>query len=429
MGIRQAWRGLLGRVETKESATGSVVSYQKLGQPVWTPRKYDQFAEEGYKRNVVAYRCIDLIAKSAAAVPWLLYTDNDDEIEQHPLLALLQKPNPTQGGATLMRNWYGYYHIAGNAPLEAVGPDGKPPLELYALRPDRFKVIPGRAGIPMGFVYTVGSQSVTWKVDEITGEGPILHLKTFNPLDDWYGLSPMEAAAYSIDQHNEAGKWNQALLQNSARPSGALVYAPKEGGDVMTGDQIDMMKQEIDEKYTKSGQAGRPMLLQGGLDWKEMGLSPKDMDWLEGKKSSAQDICAAYGVPSQMLGIEGSQTFANYEQARLALYEDTVLPFLNLVAEELNNWLVPKFGDGLVLGYDEDCIPALELRRKEKWDKILAAGSILTKNEQREALGYEKVAGGDDLMVDATQLPLGFKPDEADVPKDPKDAKKLAYGD
>ena len=429
MGIRQAWRGLWGGApEIKESATGHIISFQKLGQPIWTPRRYDQFAEEGYKRNVVAYRCIDLISKSAAAVPWLLYTDKDDEIDQHPLLALLQAPNPSQGGAALMRAMYGYYLIAGNSYLEAVGPDNGVPREIYSLRPDRMKVIPGRAGMAGAYVYTVGSDSVTWPVNELTGEGPILHIKAFNPLDDWYGLSPLEAASYAIDQHNEAGKWNQALLQNSGSPSGALVYAPKEGPGVLTDDQFGKLKGEIDEKFSGSRNAGRPLLLEGGFDWKQIGLSPRDMDWLEGKKSASQDICAAYGVPPQLLGIEGSMTFANYEQARLALYEDTVLPFLDNIAEELNHWLVPKFGEGLRLGYDLDEISALEPRRKELWDKILKSGSILTKNEQREALGYEPVEGGDDLMVDATQLPMGF--DAGAPPKQPpKDAAKMAYGE
>ncbi|CAB4176261.1 COG4695 Phage-related protein [uncultured Caudovirales phage] len=426
MGLRAAWRGLIGKTETKVSATGPVISYQKLGQPIWTPRHYEQFSEEGYKRNVVAYACIDLITKAAAAVPWTLYNTKEEEIDTHPLLKLLQRPNPTQGGASLMRNWYGYHWIAGNAYLEGVGPDNRPPLELYTHRPDRMKVVAGRAGIPQAFIYTVGQQEKRWDVDELTGEGPILHLKRFNPLNDWYGLSPLEAAAYGVDQHNEAGKWNQSLLQNSGAPSGALVYAPEEGPGVLTDDQFSKLKGEIDEKFSGSGNAGRPLLLEGGFDWKQMSLSPKEMDWLEGKKSASQDICAAFGVPHQMLGIEGSQTFANYEQARMALYEDTVLPFLDFVAEELNNWLVPKFGDNLVLGYDEDKIPALEPRRSEKF-AMLTGVTFLTTNEKREAVGYEPVPGGDDLMVDATQLPLGYQP--ADNPQDPAAAKKMAYGD
>lgn len=435
MGIRNAWRALW---ETKESATGRVVSYQKVGQPQWMSRRVETFADEGFKRNSVAFSCIDLLSSAAAAVPWVLYNPMDEEIDQHPLLKLLQKPNPIQGGAGLMQNFYAYFLIAGNAYLEGVGPDNRPPLELYALRPDRMKVVPGQSGMPQAYTYTVGNEKVTYRMNDMTGEGPILHLKKFHPLDDWYGLSPMEPAAFAIDQHNEASNWNKSLLQNSARPSGALTYSPvispntkDPGAGVMSDEQFDRLKRQLAEQYEGSSNSGKPMLLEGGLTWQEMAWNAKDMDWLAGKNLSANEICSVFRVPGQMLGLEGSQTFANYEQARLALYEDAVLPLLNFVSESFNNWFSKKYGEDLNLSFDEDKIPALAPRR-EKIFTMVASAPFLTNNEKRAAVGYEPVDGGDDLMVDASQLPAGFDPEKlgphAKDPIPPKEAAKMAYG-
>ena len=122
----------------------------------------------------------------------------------------------------------------------------------------------------------------------------------FNPLDDYYGLSPLEAAAVAVDTHNAAAKWNKALLDNAARPSGALVYAGPEGA-VMSDAQFERLKKELSDQYQGTANAGRPLLLEGGLDWKAMSLSPKDMDFMEAKHSAAREIALAFGVPPMLL--------------------------------------------------------------------------------------------------------------------------------
>ena len=97
--------------------------------------------------------------------------------------------------------------------------------ELHVLRPDRMKVIPGPDGWPEAFEYTAGGRSVRFEAEPVRGVRPILHVRLFHPVNDHYGMSPIEAAANAIDIHNAAGSWNKALLDNAARPSGALVYA------------------------------------------------------------------------------------------------------------------------------------------------------------------------------------------------------------
>lgn len=372
-----------------------------LHQPRFTPRQYDRLADEGYQKNVIAYRCIRLISQNAAAVPWVLYKGKGAEkirLEDHPLLTLLQRPNPMQGGAELFEAIFGFFLIAGNSYLETVGPENGLPLELWTLRPDRIRVVPGSQGIPISYRYAVGGKSVDFAVDPVTGRAQILHIKSFHPLDDWYGMSPLEAAAVSIDQHNDAARWNASLLQTGGRPSGALVYNPAhpDSSDTMTEEQRQALKNEMEQYFSGAENAGRPLVLEGGLDWKEMSLSPKDMDWLAGKDVSAREIALAFNVPAQLIGINGSLTFSNFEQARLSLFEDAVLPLLDHVKDEINNWLTPQFGDDLSIEYDADKIDALAPRREKVWERMSKA-DFMTINEKRSALGFPPLAEGDVL--------------------------------
>ena len=391
--------------ERRESNAGSLISFSMVGRPKWTPRSYEKLADEGFEKNIVAYRCISMISIAAATVPLLLFK-GETEVENHPLLELLDRPNPLQGQVGLFESLYAYFLIAGNTYLEAAMPKGKLPTELWTLRPDRMKVIPGSGGIPAAYRYTVGSQHTDWKVNAMNGTSPIMHMRGFHPTDDWYGFSPIEAAGWSIDQHNAASSWNKALLDNSGRPSGALVYAPKEGDETLSAEKFARLKTQLDEKYSSPRNAGKPMILDGGLDWKEMALSPKDMDWLKGKDVSSREIALAFGVPGQLVGIPGQQTYANNREARLALYEDTILPLVLRTLAQINNWLVPIFGPELELRADIDEIPALVLRRERVWDRVQSS-DFLTVNEKRMAVGYDDAGpDGDVILVGASLIPL-----------------------
>lgn len=362
-----------------------------LSQPVWMRRDYSKFADEGYRRNVIAYRCIGMIAAGAASVPWKL-TEKKTRgarrvIEHHALLALLDRPNPLQGSTELCELLFTHRLISGNAFLHAVGPRGEAPLELHVLRPDRMSIIPGAGGVPKAYRYTIDSRSVDMSVDPISGQSRVLHLKTMHPLDDWYGLSPMEAAAYSIDQHNQCAAWNQSLLQNGARPTGALmVKAGENQAGHLSELQFTRLRQQLDEQFSGAANAGRPLLLEGGLEWKEMSLSPRDMDFVQIKHSSARDVALAFGVPPQLLGIPGDNTYANLREARLALWEQTILPLLESVTDALNNWLVPMYADNLELSLDTDAIPALAAKRDAYWERI-AKADFLSAEEKRALLG------------------------------------------
>lgn len=292
--------------EEKGSRTGALVAFEQLGQPVWSPRDYGSFAREGFMQNAILYRSVRMIAEAAASIPLILY-EGDAEIEAHPLLDLMRQPSYDHTGVDFLESWFGFLLVAGNAYVEAVQVGGVI-RELHILRPDRMKVIPGPDGWPEGYEYTAGGQSIRFMDEVLPGVRPILHTRLFHPANDHYGMSPIEAAGTAIDIHNEASKWNKALLDNSARPSGALVYAASNGQ--MTAEQFERLKSELETSYQSARNAGRPMLLEGGLDWKPLSLSPKDMDFIEAKNSAAREIALALGVPPMLLGIPGDNTYA-----------------------------------------------------------------------------------------------------------------------
>lgn len=360
---------------------------------------YSSLADEAYSKNVIVYRAINLIANSAASVPWKLHMKKNDkkhEIHDHAILDLLHRPNPICSGASFFQNLYAYKLISGNSFIYSIV-RGKTPFELHLLRPDRVKVEPGNAGIPKFYKYQIGEKEVKISVDKLSGKSDILHIKSFNPLDDYLGMSSLSSAAFSIDQHNESSKWNLAMLKNAARPSGALIM--KSGSmdqDFLTKEQFDAVKEQLSEVYCSSNNTGRPILLQGGLEWQELSLSPKDMDFIEAKHSSARDIALSFGVPPQLLGIPGDNTYSNMQEARLALWEETILPLLDHVTDALNNWLVPMFDSNLVLYYDIDEISALGARREKLWSRIENA-TFLTINEKRKFVGLSPIEGKDEL--------------------------------
>lgn len=355
-----------------------------LGKPVWMRRDYGKFAEEAYIRNVIAHRSISMLAQAVSSVP--LYASQAGAATM-ALESVIRRPNPFQGYAAFVRAVMTQQWIAGNAFVQAVGPAGQAPIELHALRPDRVAVVAGEGGVPTAYHYKVGQKVTQFPVDRISGRSRILHVKNFHPLDDWYGLSSVEAAAYSIDQHNQSGAWNQALLQNGARPTGALVVNMKESGGRLSEEQYYRIKQQMDEQFSGPANAGRPLLLEGGLDWKEMSLSPKDMDFIEAKHSSARDIALAFGVPPQLLGIPGDNTYSNLAEARLALWEQTVIPAVEEWVGALNRWLVPMFDGALELLPDYDTVPALSVRREQLWSRVKDA-DFLSDEEKRAMLGF-----------------------------------------
>ncbi|MBL0115022.1 MAG: phage portal protein [Sphingomonadales bacterium] len=340
--------------------------FSTWGSADW-PRSYEAQLRELYLGNAVAQRAVRLVAEGVASAP--LGTS------EPKALALV---SATSGGQSLLETVAMQLLLHGNAYVELLaGPDGAP-AELFALRPERVSVEPDPRGWPMAFVYRAGAATTRLASDRV------IHIRTHHPLDDHYGLGCLDAAAGAMAAHNAATRWNKALLDNAARPSGALVA---EGSETLTTDQFTRLRKEMEESFSGSGNAGRPMLLEGGLRWQAMSLSPTDMDFAGLKAAAAREIALAFGVPSVLLGLPGDATYANYREANKALWRQAILPLAGKILDALAEGLRPWFA-GLKLSVDLDQVPALSEDRERLWAQ-LAAADFMTVNEKRAMVGLE----------------------------------------
>ena len=389
MGFKLFQRKAPEPVEVKASAVAPVIAYHGSGRVAWSPRDTSSLTRNGFAGNPVGFRCVKMIAEAAAAIP-LVVQDAEIRYEDHPLVALLRQPNLGQGRAALFEAFYGQLLLSGDGYFEAAGEtvDGLP-AELFVLRSDRMKVIPGGDGWPVAYEYAVGGRKHRF---DMRGDfAPVLHVKNFHPQDDHYGLSPLQAAAQALDVHNAASRWSKSLLDNAARPSGAIVYKGADGQGHMGADQYARLVDELASHHQGAANAGRPMLLEGGLDWKPMGFSPSDMEFQKTKESAAREIALAFGVPPMLLGLPGDATYANYQEANRAFFRLTVLPLVAKTVAALSGWLPQRFGMGLEIRPDLDQIPALAPEREAQWRRV-ADADFLSEAEKRALLGLPKRA-------------------------------------
>ncbi|WPZ20199.1 phage portal protein [Sulfitobacter faviae] len=382
-------RGAAGETaECKASATGPVVAYQTSGRVAWSPRDSVSLTRAGFCGNPVGFRSVKLIAEAAAALP-LVVQDSARRYDEHPLIELMRRPNAGQGRAEMLEALYGQMLLSGDGYVEAVGGESGLPVELHVLRSDRMSVVPGADGWPVAYEYAVGGRK--HRFDASGAATPVCHIRNFHPQDDHYGFSPMQAAAMAMDVHNAASRWSKALLDNAARPSGAIVYRGAEGQGKLSEDQYDRLVSEMESHHQGARNAGRPMLLEGGLDWKPMGFSPSDMEFQKTKESAAREIALAFGVPPMLIGVQGDATYANYQEAHRAFYRLTVLPLATRVTAALAEWLSGYLGAAVSLKPDLDQVPALAAERDAQWARVSAA-AFLSNAEKRSLLGLPAVA-------------------------------------
>jgi len=400
---------------------------------------YGALAKESYERSVPVFACVSEVMKAAASVPWVLMQQSrsgaggkfagrymtpdtarksfmfhgkkqhivrkqleQTEVEQHPLLTLIERPNPWQAQAEFIAQQVGYWLLSGNSYEEFASLKTKqadaPPQEMYNLRPDRTSVLPNNMEnrrqypelvkfVPDPTSWVLGYQYELNGKKENFEPQAIIHKKFFHPTNDWYGLSPLQVAARAYRTDNVAADWNFALLKNQGRPSGALVSP-----HTVEADAFDRMKKEMEDMISGADSAGRPMFLTGGLEWVQFGMSPLEMDWLLGRRFSRVEICSVFNVPPELIGDNEHKTYNSFPEARRAFWMEAVLPILDAIRDAWNMRLVPLYGDNLFLDYDRDQIDALAENQEAVWNRVNKATHIST-NEKRDATGYDQYEG------------------------------------
>ena len=331
---------------------------------------YASLCREGFARNPVAHRCVRLIAESAASVPL--------RVSDAAAARLIQRGLPGSSAVETFEAFYGYLQLGGNGFFETVL-SGEQPIALIAHRPDTLKMRQDNKGRPRGWEHHGGDvtrgMARRFPRDAATGRCALFHMRLFNPVNDCHGLSPLSSATAAVDLHNRGGVWAKALLENSARPSGALVHDPT-SGERLTDDQFERLKAELESNFTGPSRAGRPLVLEGGLDWKSISLSPTDMDFIQLRREAAREIALAFGVPPMLLGLPGDNTYANYREANQASWRQTIIPLVSKTALGLQNWLAGFYGEALSITPDLDAVPALAEERAVLWKRLSDAAFI-----------------------------------------------------
>lgn len=350
---------------------------------------------ESYNKNVIVHRCVNLIAQSASHVPWIVKKVNSKGIkitlDAHPVLKLFRKPNPEKAGADFFCELIANKLLYGNSYVLSSSLNNQPPRELYLLHPSSMEIITHQGELT-AYKYSSSYGEKTFTIDPITRVSKVLHIKNYNPLSVHQGLSCLSPASLPLESHQQATIWNNALLKNGARPSGALIV--KDSSNYLTDDQFNRLQEQLHEKFTGSSNSGKPLLLEGGLGWQEMSVNPKDMDFIESKNSASREIALAFGVPPQLLGINGDNTYSNMQEARLALWEETLIPLLDKLSDAFSSWFSHWYSEDIIIDFDRDAISALTEKRENLWSKI-AYANFMTINEKRAFVGLAPIENGD----------------------------------
>jgi HK97 family phage portal protein len=396
--------------QTKESrvARFSVLS---SGDRQKTPDKdYEKFAKEVYLKNLIGFACIKERAQAASMVRWDLIRDLGNEksefISNHPISALLKKANPQEPFNFLVYKAIAFFALSGNSFIEKVSGQQKIPKELYCLRPDRIKQLFDANGRLEAYEYTIngGYSDVKYEIDPITMQSDLLHIRQFNPVNDFWGMSPIEPASRDLDTSNYATDWNLSMMLNQGSP-GMVVTLVGE----MDDEDFEEFERKLEEKFSGPANARRTMILTGdnGTKAEPYTFTPEEMQYIESNREIARRIALGFGVPPMLLGIPGDNTYSNQQSARQAFFETTVTFDLNMFTWQLNNWLFGynKGKENLKIQYNMDDIPALEERWKIKWDRAQKA-DFLTINEKRELVGYDTISNGDVILIQGTMITL-----------------------
>ncbi len=394
-------------------ATVSGFGFVGNGLGIYEIKQLPEYIKQGYVQNPVVRACVQMIALGAGSVKLEVHKklkDGVDIISEHPLLELLERPNPTQTGAAFIQELMTYHRIAGEAFILRLPSGNGAPIELYNLDPRHVKVEESKGGlVPVAYCYGDGENKKRYPVD-VDGNSQVKHIKTVNPINPWRGLSPIASCSAAVDMHNQGGMWNAKLLENSARPSGivSIENAPDEGA-------ISRIKEHFKRAWQGSDNAGGIPVLTGGAKFEAMSHNPKDMDFKTSMTEAAKQIAMVYGVPLPLVSTEAS-TYSNLAEAKESLWADTIIPLLDEVLNALGDFLLPLFDKRqtgqTILTFNPDSIPALEAKRTRLFERMAKAvsGGLLTPNEARSEMGFEEVDGADELLIGTSTQTLSSLP-------------------
>lgn len=364
---------------------------------------------------------IDWVADPLADIDPVLETRDGKFDNTHPVLELLQSPSPDYTGR-LFRDVISHdYLITGETFVAALGPDGRPPVELQPLSPSAMNAwTEDGTGIVMrwevtgptlkgNYTRTRERQQARYINEKQPMGAELRQIRRYSTTNHSLvrAQSPLVSASREARQHLLGLLHNSSLLTRGGR--GSLVFNYKQEGG-MIQDDLDELMARIRSQYGGAGNAGKIMIeVAEALEILELGASNKDMDFATLQSMAQRAIALRYHVPLPLITTDAS-TFANFEASILALYDYAVLPAYRRIFDGLSDFLLPRFNldpRNVRLSYDPNQITALMSRRLDELVKRRGL-YVESGNELRAALGREPAGPEfDTILVPANLLPAG----------------------
>jgi len=405
--------GFFDRFKRKAVPTGIMPDFL-TSKPVWNNWNAETASREGYKSVAWVYACIKLRANAVSSVPIVVerYIGGKwQQDERHPLQRLIDQPNPDLDRNEMMRLFVTHLDLSGNAyQLKTRAGDNGVPLELYPLMPNFVRVMPGRERLITSYEYSQHGRQVYSGRD-------VLHSAYTNPDSLFYGMSPLEAAGKAVDVDNAAASWQKISMQNRGVPDGIFSFDAD-----MDYEQWEQTRAIVREQYSGIANSRTPWVLSKAK-YQQLSMTPAELDFMETRKHSMEQICAVYGVPREMINGMGDANRASGENVRRTFWLDTIIPLLSEIQSTLNLSLAREFGtsDQIRVRFDTSSVPALQENYTEKVTNaknLWSIGVPLNQINRRLELGFDDIEGGDSGYLPTGVIPasIDFAPDEtADV--------------
>ena len=331
------------------------------------------------------YAAVQAIAFHIAGARLALYArkrSGVEEVTDHPFLDLMNRVNPFHTRFWLWAQTMTFLELTGNAYWHIAHNRLDVPAEIWLAHSQYMRVIPDRHEFIRGYVYARGGEEIQFRRDEI------VHLKYPNPMNPYYGRGPLQAAAEAVDAHEfmKRAEWNG--FRNGVFPSLAL-----ESDQELSEETIERLRTMLEQKYASPERAGRPLILERGLHAKPISLTPREMDFLRSERMTRDEILGIFRVPAAVVGLSEDVNRSVADAMDLMFAKYCIAPKLQLIEDQLNQDLLPRFDARLFCRF-EGVIPEDREQRRADMEANLRHG-VTTVNEERRRLGREPVPWGD----------------------------------
>ena len=365
-----------------------------LPGPEWKDWNTTQATKEGLKDNGWIYRSIQIISQIAASVDFVVYNSDDEILWEHPLTILLNNPQPSSEFFPksvffeLVVNWL---YLSGIAPIHKILNGQGRTQELNLISPDRITYIRDN-GIPTGYGVDLEGTHNFVNDDRVNLE-TIIPMRFPDPSDPYSGISPLMVAGQLVDTMSENRALNKSVAQNRGVMDGILTFS----SDV-SEHQMNAVREKIKETFRQNRKSGYPNVLGGNPSYIRMGLNQLEMGLIAQNKANREEILTIFGIPPQVMGLEGTIKYDNFISSLRVLGATTIIPLLSRITDTLTASFQNELNEGEWIGYEASNTPALSQDDDQKSQivhRYAQMGIPLSQLNSKFQLGLESFEGWD----------------------------------